>query len=140
MTTITCDGESLAADGLETTGDVITGRHVKKLWKLDDGRIVGFAGEVVAIHRLLTWLKDRPSKMPNVKGATALLLQPNGKVLMYENSCLSSPAEVPASIGTGYIAALAALDMGATSAEAVRIAMKRDVYSGGTVQVLNRGG
>lgn len=41
----------------------------------------------------------------------------------------------PDCIGSGAPYALAAMDMGATAEEAVRAAMKRDIYTGGTVRL-----
>jgi ATP-dependent protease HslVU (ClpYQ) peptidase subunit len=42
----------------------------------------------------------------------------------------------PDAIGSGAPYALAAMDMGASAEEAVRAAMKRDIYTGGEVHVL----
>lgn len=44
------------------------------------------------------------------------------------------------SVGCGSSFALAAMDMGATAEEAVRAAMKRDIYTGGTVRLYKIGG
>ncbi len=45
-------------------------------------------------------------------------------------------AERPFAIGSGRDFALAAMDMGATAKEAVELAAKRDVYTGGTIRTL----
>lgn len=45
-------------------------------------------------------------------------------------------AERPFATGSGRDFALAAMDMGATAKEAVEIAAKRDVYTGGTIRTL----
>ena len=45
----------------------------------------------------------------------------------------------PDAIGSGSAYALAAMDMGASAEEAVRAAMKRDIYTGGRVRVLRVG-
>ncbi len=42
----------------------------------------------------------------------------------------------PDAIGSGSAYALAAMDMGASAEEAVRAAMKRDIYTGGTVRTI----
>ncbi|MNR66547.1 hypothetical protein D3C85_1900920 [compost metagenome] len=42
----------------------------------------------------------------------------------------------PDAIGSGAMYALAAMDMGASAAEAVRAAMKRDIYSGGKLTTI----
>ncbi|GAI22667.1 unnamed protein product, partial [marine sediment metagenome] len=42
----------------------------------------------------------------------------------------------PDAIGSGSAYALAAMDMGASAEEAVRAAMKRDIYTGGKVRTM----
>lgn len=44
--------------------------------------------------------------------------------------------ERPFAIGSGRDFALAAMDMGATAKEAVEMAAKRDVYTGGTIRTV----
>jgi len=45
----------------------------------------------------------------------------------------------PDAIGSGSAYALAAMDMGATAEEAVRAAMKRDIYTGGAIRTFTIG-
>ncbi|MHC8386779.1 Ntn hydrolase family protein [Pseudomonas sp. MDT2-39-1] len=45
-------------------------------------------------------------------------------------------AERPFAIGSGRDFALAAMDMGATAKEAVEMAAKRDIYTGGTIRTV----
>lgn len=42
----------------------------------------------------------------------------------------------PDAIGSGYAYAIAAMDMGASAEDAVRAAMKRDIYTGGAVRTV----
>lgn len=136
MTTVACDGKSMSTDSLETAGDVIVGSNIKKLWRLRDGSIVGCAGKVSDVRRFLDWLQsDRSKSPPAAKGCTALILSKSGKLEMFEDGVLMSSA-IPAALGTGYISALTAMDMGADSKEAVRRAIQRDVFSGGPIQTL----
>lgn len=139
MTTIATDGKTMSSDSLETANDTITGSSVQKMWKLSDGRIVGVAGDVAQIHRFLDWLDldDEDRKPSRFKGMSALMLHPDGSVTMFEGDAgVFMPQEIPAAIGTGYISALTALDMGADTAKAIQMAIKRDVMSGGKVQTL----
>ncbi|MNJ79145.1 hypothetical protein D3C77_770710 [compost metagenome] len=46
----------------------------------------------------------------------------------------------PDAIGSGAPYALAAMDMGASAEDAVRAAMKRDIYTGGKIRTLRIGG
>lgn len=95
---------------------------------MTDGSIIGAAGRVTDIHRAL----DATSKGANYKGDYVLLrLFPDGTLLKYEECCFPIPQEAPAAIGSGWLYALTAMDLGATPKEAVKAAMKRDVYTGG---------
>lgn len=48
--------------------------------------------------------------------------------------CCTEPLDIPLAIGTGTDHALTAMDMGATAKQAVAMAIKRDVRSGGRVR------
>lgn len=138
MTTIATDGKTMASDSRATSGDVIVGRRVKKLWKLEDGTIIGGAGTQTQILKFVEWFqKDDDSPPPKkLNDLMVLVLYPDGKIDQFEGGVFL-PTEAPAAIGTGWISALTAMDMKATPAQAVKMAIKRDVYSGGPIQVLS---
>ena len=136
MTTIACDGKSMSADSRETAGDTIISDSVDKLFELPNGTIVGCAGEVSDIFKFKEWLEaDDGTKPPNFKKMSALLLHADGRLQLFEDGMLM-PEKAPTAIGTGFLSALTALDMGATTKKAVQMAMKRDVFSGGRVKTL----
>lgn len=130
MTTIATDGRTIAADSLATCGDVISGSRCKKLHKLSDGSVIGASGEVTHIYKALTAIENGTAYKGNFK---LLRLFPSGELLLYEGCLSPIPEEAPAAIGSGWVAALTAMDCGATPKEAVKAAIKRDVYSGGRV-------
>ena len=68
---------------------------------------------------------------------TGLVLSPEGELTVYENYYNVFPVDKPYAIGTGAEYALCALDAGASAEEALKIAMKRDVYTGGEVYSLH---
>lgn len=134
MTTIACNGRTIAADSLSTCGDTISGKRTKKLHKLTDGSIIGAAGGVTHIYRALDAIGNGTAYKGNY---TLLRLFPDGTLLKYEGCTHPIPEEAPAAIGSGWVAALTAMDCGATPKEAVKAAMKRDVYTGGRVMEMS---
>lgn len=136
MTTIATDGKCMAADSLETAGNAIVGTRKIKIWKLDDGRIVGGAGLSTDIQKMLVWLRNPDQKPPRIKEARILVLNTDGTAELYEDTTIPNPQEIPTAIGTGYKAALTAMDMGGDAKKAVEMAIKRDTDSGGKVRVL----
>jgi 20S proteasome alpha/beta subunit len=136
VTTIACDGESMSSDSLETAGDVIVGRNVRKMWRLKDGRIVGGAGRVSDILKVIEWLETDGKKPTGLKECSVLVLHPNGKCDLIDESGVPQPQELPAAIGTGYISALTAMDLGKSTADAIKAAIQRDAFSAGKVQTL----
>lgn len=130
MTTIATDGRTIASDSRSTCGDIISGSRTKKLHKLRDGSIIGAAGEMTQIYRAIQAIEDGKNHRGNY---TFLRLFPDGTLLKYEGCCSPIPEEAPAAIGSGWLAALTAMDCGASPKEAVKAAMKRDVYTGGRV-------
>lgn len=81
----------------------------------------------------------RTDKIPSNAEASALVVD-NGElftVLVTEETGFQKCPERhenPLSIGSGSHHALTAMDMGATAKEAVRMAIKRDSNSGGTIR------
>lgn len=125
----------MAADSATSVGDArVVGRQ-QKVFRLPDGSLVGFAGTtadaLAAVHALL----DNPYTPENTQGDYTLLrLRPNGKLWCYEGRLdRPFPVTMPHAIGSGMDFALGALLHGADATEAVKIACKLDIYSGGKV-------
>jgi len=138
MTTIATDGETMAGDGLVTSGGTIFGRNCVKVFKLKDGRLVGIAGSCHDVEPFLEWLEnagDKPSLNENFE---ALVLLPSGVCLAYDERCRAIEEETPTATGSGREIALGAMAVGATAEEAVKAACERDTRSGGTITVLSR--
>lgn len=138
MTTIACDGESMAADGLVCSGSTIFGTKSTKIVELNDGRILGCAGNVRYQDLFAAWLNDG-GDMPELdEEFEALVLQTDGTVVSYDYKGRPLPEELPTASGSGREFALAAMDLGATAEEAVKIACQRDMMSGGDITVIHR--
>jgi hypothetical protein len=97
---------------------------------MSDGSIIGASGQVTHIYKAL----DAIANGTNYKGNYTLLrLFKDGTLLKYEGCTSPIPEEVPAAIGSGWVAALVAMDCGLSPKQAIKAAAKRDVYTGGRV-------
>lgn len=153
MTTIAVKDGIMVGDGRCSLGStVIKDDMVKVFWI--NNHLMGGAGRARSISTFAQWLQKHtdytivnqevgdlvdliPPVLQDDEEFTALVLTPDKQVLMYDgNVALNLGHDVPASIGSGSVFALAAMDAGSSAEDAVKIAMKRDVYSGGEITVV----
>ncbi len=139
MTTIAVRDGWIASDSQFTTDSGKT--SCRKLFRVPDG-ILGLAGVSGPGLELLHWLRNHTCEEPvrtdeyAREGFDAILLTRKG-VFYYEESL--SPDRVTGrffACGSGGAAALGAMHMGASAAEAVRIASKIDPSTGGRVRAM----
>ena len=138
MTTIAFDGFVLAADSLITNGDYIFG-EAEKIHKLKDGRVFAAAGAQDFIYAVIDWLNG--GEKPEIKECDSfigLLLTPTDDG--YDAHEVSQqlriyPAVLPWAGGSGEPFALTAMKLGKSADEAVTVACKMDLLSGGKVTV-----
>lgn len=151
MTTVAYKDGVLAADGRETGGDEILRDDCVKIERLPDGRYFAITGDsdVRALKKLL---KD--GALPTVKQMAkvgqshgVIIACPKRKKLWYlscnakgddedEQGCFKIPTNRPFARGSGGVYAQGAMLAGASAKEAVKAAIKADVFSGGKVQVV----
>lgn len=153
MTTIAVKDGVMVGDGRCSLGStVIKDDMVKVFWI--NNHLMGGAGRARSISTFAQWLQKHtdytivnqevgdlvdliPPVLQDDEEFTALVLTPDKQVLMYDgNVALNLGQDVPASIGSGSVFAIAAMDAGASAEDAVKIAMKRDVYSGGEITIV----
>lgn len=153
MTTIAVKDGIMVGDGRCSLGStVIKDDMVKVFWI--NNHLMGGAGRARSISTFAQWLQKHtdytivnqevgdlvdliPPVLQDDEEFTALVLTPDKQVLMYDgNVALNLGHNVPASIGSGSVFAIAAMDAGSSAEDAVKIAMKRDVYSGGEITVV----
>ena len=139
MTTIACDGFSMAADGILTAGNCVIARCAVKIERLPDGRIVGWAGNQCDGVAFLEWMRTG-GEIPKLDYDSfgALILNKDGSIFKMEHNCLALPMETPIAIGSGCVAALATLHLGFDSRRAVEIASLIDKNTGGQITVIAR--
>jgi len=135
VTTIACDGKSMAGDSLITANGEIVG-NTTKVQRTDDGRIFGASGSIVDITRFAKWMHG--AEAPELsEDFCALILMPNGKVYYVGNKLEPSEYIVPQAIGSGADFAIGAMLAGQSPHEAVEIAMQRDTRTGGEITVFH---
>lgn len=106
-----------------------------KILRIGDS-LAGGAGDWGEVAQFRAWLKDR-GEMPKLEDFEALVLNKDG-LWHYLNDCYGTRVIGGCwAIGSGGQAAHAAMLCGKTPQEAVRIAMKCDIYTGGPVRVYN---
>lgn len=138
MTTIATDGRSMAGDGRITRGSLITGGEALKIFRLSDGSLLGGAGDADAVHELREWLdKGGCAKRPKTPNVHMLHLWANGECWIHCDNHSATKTGLPTAIGSGDHLAIGAMEAGATPEEAVAIAAKRDVNTGGRITVLH---
>ena len=137
MTTIAANKRSMAADQKVTDGDRNFRNH--KLRRIGEA-IVGCGGDGPSIAKFFRWVEqgkqDDPPKLGKDDELEALVLTASG-LFVYGRDCV--PEEILDefyAIGTGAMAALSAMHMGATPRRAVEIACLVDNNTGGPVDVM----
>ena len=130
MTTIAWDGKTLAVDSRMTGGNVVRSERVQKLWKINDFWIAG-CGDYQDVLLAVAWFRggmpsaDKPKF--NDPGGLVILMQKGRSVWRYEGNLVGwNVAAQFVAAGSGFEIALGALAMGATAAEAVKIAARFD--------------
>jgi ATP-dependent protease HslVU (ClpYQ) peptidase subunit len=138
VTTIAWDGRTLAADKLATSPSGVAST-VTKIRRLKNGTLLAWHGPCESGLMVADWYergadaKDWPECQKD-NNATLIVVQPNGKVFEYESLPVAQAIEdIFMAWGSGRLAALGAMMMGADATKAVKAACVFDVYSGGGV-------
>lgn len=135
MTTIAYRAGVLAADS-SCIYDGALIHKVRKIFRLQDGCIVGFAGTLTEGLKFVDWFDDGADDetKPGQQGLTAIVVRPSGRVTIYESGVPITPQKFKyLAIGSGHLIALGAMHQGASAISAVRAAIKHDVNSVGPV-------
>lgn len=135
MTTICWDGKTLAADSQAHT---TFKSRIRKLYRLPDGAIFGAAGLVQEALAVLAWLEggEKPGDLENFEG---LIVTEAGASVIGMRLMREPVLEPFYAIGSGAHFALAAMALGASAVEAVRIASRFDPGTGGRVESMRLG-
>lgn len=138
MTTIAYKDGVIAYDGRQTRNDRIVSDSSPKC-QVVDGVSFFLSGAACDEKALIAAYFGTPSPVPIecsgyvVDGGKLLLVANDDKTGIWKQEL--DPSNHGA-IGSGAPYALAAMDMGASAEDAVRAAMKRDIYTGGLIRTL----
>lgn len=138
MTTIAYKDGVIAYDGRQTRNNRIVSDTAQKCTVVD-GVSFFLSGTVCDEKALIAAYFGTPSSVPVecsgyvVDSGKLMLIGHDDDTGIWRQDLDKSN---PDAIGSGAPYALAAMDMGASAAEAVRAAMKRDIYSGGKIRTL----
>lgn len=141
MTTIAWDGKTLATDSQRTSGDIVESDDEKKLY-VDIGGYLAVAGcgDLMGSEEIFNWIKsnkvDQFPKIDSKDVSSVICIKKDRSVLIYRHDGHGRSISHRGILadGSGWEIALGAMDAGATAVEAVEIAIKRDINSGGKVQ------
>jgi len=138
MTTIAYKDGVIAYDSRQTRNGAIVTDNAEKS-ELVNGVRFFLAGAVCDMPALIAAYFGTPSTVPVecsgyvVDGGRLIMVGHDDKTGVWKQEL--DPAN-PDAIGCGAPYALAAMDMGASAEEAVRAAVKRDIYTGGRIRTL----
>lgn len=138
MTTIACRDGEMAAD-TQCGGDYV-GR-VRKLHRLPDGSIAAGAGVSSAVYAAIAWIQGgRQGDAPDVSRSGVLILRPDGSIWLVDGRWPEFPLMGDRyAIGSGGMAAMTAMHLGASAAEAVRVACLFDESSSAPIHTMKLG-
>lgn len=142
MTTIASDGRTVAADGLATVGDEPVSFSLRKLARLSDGTIVGLGGSQRLFEPMIKWYvagcgEDNLPKTTASDEFGFYVFLPDKVLCFNHGSPYPSVYGYPFAGGSGEDYASGAMAFGATPTQAVEIAAKFNVKTGGEILTFN---
>lgn len=137
MTTIAWDGQFLAGDRRGNSAGMAY--EVTKVRRTQDGRLLGFCGDIGVGMLMLDWLEKggtRPEQQDSDRWVTVLEIDPDGTCWCHGRDSRWRIEQGFFAIGSGRDFALAALALGKNAAEAVELAARFDTGTGNGVDAL----
>lgn len=141
MTTIAFSGKIMASD-TQLSSDDAHWTNCDKIKKVK-GWLIGAAGGWDTTEAFMNRFDPINVKNKHIallpekdKEFEALMVSPKGQIFYVEDGGSIGPLRTKGfiAIGSGAKVAMAAMEMGASATEAIRIAMKYDVYTGGRIR------
>ncbi len=134
MTTIACDGKSIASDGLVTGDGIIHEMDAVKVFTLRNGGVVGMTGSMFFHNDALDYLNGERDEIDFGDEFEAIVLYRGGVCYCFDGKGRKYKQSTPCASGSGASFALAAMLAGRDARGAVEIACKLDSYSGGQIR------
>lgn len=141
MTTIAWDGQTLAGDRLTTAGSS-KACEITKVFRRKDGDLIGLAGTVAVSAEFGRWfMKGEKGKSPGLgttpkNGAEALIIRKKGPIEWHDSDGWHVVHDPQIAIGSGAMAAKAAMKMGAYADRAIEIASELDLHTGNKIDMV----
>lgn len=133
MTTVACNRKYMAAESMGASGNLkLTGD--RKLFRGPEGSVLGVAGVYTKALALAKWICGGLDNPPDdLDEAWVLQLRHDG-IWMYEQTAVPFEIHNPfIAMGSGGDFAIGAMAAGADPFDAVKVATKYDVFSGGKI-------
>jgi len=145
MTTIAYRNGVLAVDGQATRSNIIVELDARKWHKCKDGTIIAFTGDLQKFHPFIDWVengRDHANK-PNMafgddESCQGIVVTEHA-VYEYDKDGFSIIHDEFAAWGSGAPFALTAMVLGYGAVDAVKVASKLDIYTGGTIKGVSYG-
>ena len=142
ITTIAYKKGILAADTRISTENEIDISEFRKVFRLKNGVLIGFAGEVGRIQKTINALRRNPDDITVIKGTRggneleALLVGHDGSISHFDGSNWFEVNAEYYAIGSGDTHAIVAMYMGASAKKAISVAMHFDKNTGGSIRTV----
>ena len=136
MTTITACGRDMACDSQVSGGFTSASRKIRK----KNNCIVGYAGDWIAGEYFADYYLSKKEQKPERDSdddIELLVLKPSGIYLVDYRFREVRICGKHYAIGSGSAAAMVAMNLGLTAAEAIKEAIKVDDYTGGKIRSLS---
>jgi ATP-dependent protease HslVU (ClpYQ) peptidase subunit len=136
MTTVAYKNGILAGDGKACRGDLVLSLSERKVQRLKDGSLVAVVGRPAPSPPFIDWLAaGQEGDAPTLGNECGVIhLRKDGTLRVYEDGGhIDEPPDKPHAWGSGWQIAATAMACGKSAREAVEIATRLDVWSGGKV-------
>jgi ATP-dependent protease HslVU (ClpYQ) peptidase subunit len=135
MTTVAFDGEYLAADGrMSAGGNLIKDDTIKAF--THDEKLIAAAGNWSDVESFFKFIRTGEKPQEDAESLVGWVIDASGIVKEYDEKYCAVVIPYPCAMGTGADIAWGAMAAGSDAKEAVEIACKRDLHSGGQIIVL----
>lgn len=145
MTTIAYRDGVLVCDGQVTRNNTIIELNGRKWHVCKDGTCIAFAGDLMKFLPFIDWVEagrnhdNVPSLKFNNDDSCQAIVMTDQAVYEYDKDGFHVLGDEYCAWGSGAYVALTAMVLGMSAYEAVIVATKLDIYTGGTINVMRRG-
>jgi hypothetical protein len=143
MTTVAFDGRTLAADRLGTIGGTpIPSPKIFRVRRLGRELLVGFSGDYVLAMAWLRWMEggEPPPTANDPHDLHAMVIDERRRIWIADLRRVYTLVQRPRwATGSGADYAMAAMELGRSAPQAVRLASKLDINTGWGVDWLSAG-